>query len=126
MILVHVCSCLLLYTEQPIEFITKLKSQEVAEDESVTFKCELSKPAKTVTWLKNGKIVESNEDHDITNVDTQCTLTISKAQVDDSGEYSVKVGDKESTAKLVVKGEQIFDSMLSLSGDIQSLFLHCL
>ena len=58
--------------------------------------------------MKNGEEIESNENYEITNVDTQCTLTLPKATVDDFGEYTVKVGEKKSTAKLEVKGEQMF------------------
>ncbi len=91
-------------TELLPEIITDIASQEVVEEETATFACELSKPAKSVEWLKSGKKLAQSEKFEMSSDGTQCKLVISQTVLKDSGQYTIKVGKQEKTAKLTVKG----------------------
>ncbi len=75
------------------------------------FECELSKPVKKVSWLRNGKAVTPDSRVKVTSDGTKHSLTFTQAKVEDSAKYSVKVGDLESTAKLSVEGGWLSSSV---------------
>ena len=93
-----------------------MEPQKVSEGESATFTCELSKPAKSVVWKKNGKKIENDENFEITSSGAKYTLSLLKTSVDDSGEYTMSIGDKQNSAQLVVNGkhEALCQTQLSL------------
>lgn len=68
-------------------------------------------PETTVTWYKNGKIIEPSTDYLINydRITGVCTLEISESFPQDSGQYtcvaSNTAGKESSTAWLVVKGK---------------------
>ena len=94
-----------IYTEVSAEFTAVMEPQKVSEGESATFTCELSKPAKSVVWKKNGKKIENDENFEITSSGAKYTLSLLKTSVHDSGEYTMSIGDKQTSAKLVVNGK---------------------
>ncbi len=67
----------------------------------------MSKPDQKVKWLKNGKEVKPDKKRGIVvKVDgTKHILTIPKALLDDTAEYTVKCGDQETKGKLTVEGK---------------------
>ena len=72
----------------------------------MTLECELSKPEQKVKWFKNGKEIKPDQKRGIIlNVDgTKHSLTIPKALVDDTAEYSVKCGDQGTKGQLTIEG----------------------
>jgi hypothetical protein len=77
----------------------------VMEKQSITLECEVSKPNKQATWLKNGKPLESS-DRIVSRVEgTKHYLTINNSVLDDEDKYTIKVDEAESTGKLTVEGQ---------------------
>ncbi len=95
-----------LFSETKITFTSPLKDQTVPEEQSVTLECELSKPDQKVQWLKNGKEIKPDRKRGILpKVEgTKHILTIPKALLDDTAEYTVKLKDQETKGKLTVEG----------------------
>ena len=85
-------------------FTQPLHDQSVPESASVSLTCALSKPNAQVTWLRDGQEIIPDENHEVEADGVFHTLTLPKAAVDDSAEYSVKVGDQETKATLAVEG----------------------
>ncbi len=85
-----------------------LKDVTVKEEETVTLRCELSKPNQKVKWFKNGKEIKPDKKRGIEpKVDvTKHILTIPKSILDDTAEYSVKIGDQETKGKVTVEGKK--------------------
>ena len=110
-----------IYTEVSAEFTAVMKPQKVSEGDSASFTCELSKPVKSVVWKRNGKKIENDENLEITSSGTKYTLSLLKTSVDDSGEYTMSIGEKQASAKLVVSGKhEVF-----VSGTIESTVPIC-
>ena len=82
-----------------------MEPQNVSEGDSASFTCELSKPAKSVLWMKDGKKIENDENFEITSSGAKYTLSLLKTSVDDSGDYTMSIGEKQTSAKLVVNGK---------------------
>ncbi len=86
-------------------FTVPLQDTSITEEDSVILTCELSKPDQKPAWLKNGKEIQPDDRVDISVDGTVHKLTIPKSAVDDSAEYTVKLGDLTTAAKLAVNGE---------------------
>lgn len=86
----------------PITFKTKLKNQQVEEENSLTLTCELSKPGLSVEWKKGEEILKSNFKYQVKNRESIKELIIKRAQLDDSGLYSCTYGDLKTTADITI------------------------
>ncbi|KAL7396811.1 hypothetical protein ABVT39_012149 [Epinephelus coioides] len=86
----------------PITFKTKLRNQQVEEENSVTLNCELSKPGLPVEWRKGQELLKSNFKYQIKNRNSSMELTIKNAQLEDSGLYSCIYGDTKTTANITI------------------------
>ena len=74
-------------------------------EETLTLSCELSKPGQEVTWLKNNTPLSlSDERFEIVNKDCSYQLHIGKVTPEDEGDYQLRIGDLECTAKVTVMG----------------------
>ena len=87
-------------------FTAPLKGITITEDESVTLECELSKPDQKVKWFKNGKEIKPDKKRGILSKTDgrKHSLIIPKTEMGDAAEYSVKCGEEETEAKLIVEG----------------------
>ena len=96
--------------EAPVTFTTPLKDTKAPEKESVVLECEVSKLDVKPKWFKDGKEIKPDKNKGIiTKTDgRKLSLTIPSAVVDDSGQYSVEVGDKKIDCKLTVEGLLFF------------------
>ncbi|KAM7012432.1 obscurin [Tautogolabrus adspersus] len=86
----------------PITFKTKLKNQQVEEENSVTMSCELSKPGLSVEWRKGQEPLKNNFKYQIKNRNCIMELTIKNSQLEDSGLYSCNYGDVKTTANITI------------------------
>ncbi|XP_040040446.2 obscurin isoform X3 [Gasterosteus aculeatus] len=86
----------------PITFKTKLRNQQVEEENGVTMTCELSKPGLAAEWRKGQELLKSNFKYQIKNRNSSMELTIKNAQLEDSGLYSCVYGDVKTTANITV------------------------
>ena len=92
--------------ESGVAFVMPIEQQETYENEEVTFVCKLSKP-NPVTWYKDDQEVKPGDDAFIMASDgDKYTLTIPSPTLGDAAEYTVKCGDMESSAKLIVYGKK--------------------
>ena len=74
------------------------------EKQPITLECEVSKPNKTATWLKEGKPIEASDRVEIGVDGTRHFLTIKSSTLDDEAKYTIKIDEKQSTGKLTVEG----------------------
>ncbi|XP_026160421.1 obscurin isoform X2 [Mastacembelus armatus] len=86
----------------PITFKTKLKNQQVEEENSVTLSCELSKPGLAVEWKKEEELLKNNFKYQIKARNSIMELTIKNIQLEDSGLYSCNYGDVKTAANITV------------------------
>lgn len=95
----------ILLAAPPITFKTKLRNQQVEEENGVTMTCELSKPGLAAEWRKGQELLKSNFKYQIKNRNSSMELTIKNAQLEDSGLYSCVYGDVKTTANITVTRE---------------------
>ncbi|XP_039666658.1 obscurin isoform X11 [Perca fluviatilis] len=86
----------------PITFKTKLRNQQVEEENSVMLNCELSKPGLAVEWRKGQELLKNNFKYQIKNRNSSMELTIKNTQLEDSGLYSCIYGDIKTTANITI------------------------
>lgn len=101
-----------LTVEEPmVSFITKLPKITLSTlNADVQLKVELSNPNVEVTWLKNGRTVETNDKFELNAKGPVRTLIIHSVDDDDISEYSCTAQNVKTTTKLKVEG-----SIISLS-----------
>ncbi|XP_055077076.1 obscurin [Periophthalmus magnuspinnatus] len=89
-------------TSPPVTFKTRLKNQQVEEENNLTLSCELSKPGLNVEWRKGEEILKSNFKYQIKNRESIKELIIKNAQLDDTGLYSCTYGDVKTIANITI------------------------
>lgn len=109
----QICKCQVKVIELPPEIVKPLEDVTVTEDETATFTIELDKEDALVKWFKDGKELPLNDRIQSSIDGKRQTITIKKAKPSDMGEYSVKVGEQTSKAKLTVE-EPLVDFVLRL------------
>jgi hypothetical protein len=93
--------------EMPVSIVRGLSNVKCMEKEEAKFSCKLNKEVKPedVKWFKDD--VELTDDMDGITFESdgvKQNLIIDKAKLDDSGTFTIKVKDANSSAKLKVKG----------------------
>ncbi|XP_070410268.1 obscurin isoform X2 [Nothobranchius furzeri] len=86
----------------PVTFRTKLRNQQVEEENSLQLSCELSKPGLAAEWRKGKELLKNDFKYQIRNRNSIMELTIKNAQLEDSGLYSCTYGDAKTTASVTV------------------------
>lgn len=94
-----------LFSELPLKVTRPLLDAQITEKDSVTLTCEVSKPNVKAKWKKDGVEIEPSEHYDISTKDNVHTLKINNAVIEDGAVYTCQVEDKETAAKIVVKGK---------------------
>lgn len=102
-----------LRAEAPLEFTIPLRQITCMEGETVEMVCEVSEDNQPATWLINGKEISPSDDISIKVDGKRHVLTIHHARPDDQAVYTVKIGDKESSADLTVKGKPVTVAMVT-------------
>lgn len=96
----------IIHAAPPITFKTKLKNQQVEEENSVTLSCELSKPGLEVEWRRGQELLKNNFKYQIKSRSGVMELTIKNTQLADSGLYSCSYRDVKTSANVNVTGEE--------------------
>ncbi|KAM4548970.1 obscurin isoform 2-T2 [Odontesthes bonariensis] len=86
----------------PVMFKTKLRNQQVEEENNVSLSCELSKPGLPVEWRKGKEFLKNDFKYQIKNRNSTMELTIKNTQLEDSGLYSCIYGDVKTTANVTI------------------------
>ncbi|XP_067369922.1 obscurin [Channa argus] len=86
----------------PITFKTKLRNQQVEEENNLRLSCELSKPGLPVEWRKGEELLKNNFKYQIKNRNSMMELTIKNTQLEDSGLYSCNYDDVKTTANVTI------------------------
>ena len=89
--------------ESPVTFVNTLKDTKTFEEFTVTLECEVSEPNRTVIWFKDGEEIKDDKRRKSTSDGSVHALTIRKTEGKDAGEYTAKIGEKVTKAKLVVE-----------------------
>merc|ERR1712096_189673 len=106
---------------EKVEITKKLHgSRRVVQSKDFEMTTETSKSSVTGRWMHNGTEVKSSQRTTITQRGAQHSLKVSGAKLSDAGEYTFKVGSKQTTAEVVVeevKVTRVFTEMKVHSGD---------
>ena len=94
--------CLSFLPEPEVEISIPLENKKCLENDSVSFCVTLSKDTDAVKWLKDGQDITGKFDVKIEG--KKHILTIPSASLEDAGEVTFTVGDKQTTSYLVVEG----------------------
>uniref|UniRef100_A0A4W2EW34 non-specific serine/threonine protein kinase n=2 Tax=Bos indicus x Bos taurus TaxID=30522 RepID=A0A4W2EW34_BOBOX len=86
----------------PAEFIGRLRSKEVTEGTTATFRCELSKEAP-VEWKKGPETLRAGDRVSLRQDGAVCELEIRELTAEDAGEYSCVCGQEKTSATLTVR-----------------------
>ena len=95
-------------TALPVEFLTELKPLKVAEKQTAEFVCEISDENAEVTWMRDGQPIEESDKFLIVKRGLERRLSVTNADVPDGATYSCMVGDRRTSADLLVDGECIY------------------
>ena len=93
-----------MFLERPLEIVQPLINQEVAESQTITLECEVSKHGVKANWTKNGKEVVPGGRTEIRVDGTKHVLTITGADLSDQAQYKVAFADISSAAEVTVAG----------------------
>ncbi|KAI1293738.1 Titin [Halotydeus destructor] len=85
---------------RPPMFTAKVQPAIIQAGEAAIFTCKFSGvPVPSVTWYRENFVLKDSRDIKIVTTNDSTTLTIVKAQVEDSGIFSVKAENKGGAAK---------------------------
>jgi hypothetical protein len=91
--------------EVPVEFQAELSEVHTEEHKMAFFKCEVNKDDLSVMWLKDQAPLTASNKHIMEQEGRAHTLIIKDVDKSDVAEYSVVVGDRQSSARLHLDGE---------------------
>ncbi|XP_038134422.1 immunoglobulin-like and fibronectin type III domain-containing protein 1 [Cyprinodon tularosa] len=90
-----------------VDFVAKIKSTKVTQNEDAIFQCVLSTPLNKITWSKEDASLEDGGKYEITVSEDKLThtLRIKDCQMADKGEYYAIAGITSSSASLSVQAD---------------------
>ncbi|KAM7409839.1 hypothetical protein PAMA_001372 [Pampus argenteus] len=99
----QITSATIKITGLPVTFKQKLRNVLIEEGNTVTFRCELSKPGHSVEWRKSGdELIRNGEKYHVRQRDMLIELRIIDVTPEDSDIYTCICGNIETTATLTV------------------------
>ena len=93
-----------IFPEVPVSVVTPLDDKVAITEETITFKCKLSKSGQPVKWLKDGKELKPNDKCQMSEDGQMYQLQVTDCNKNDAGKYSLVCGDEKTSASLEVKG----------------------
>ncbi|XP_029562286.1 obscurin isoform X3 [Salmo trutta] len=112
----------------PISFTQQLKNVQAEEGNSLTLRCELSKPGVPVEWRKGGELLKNGVKFQIRKRETISELQIWKAVPEDSGVYSCECADQKTTATVKISALPVTFKQKLRNVHVEegnNLVLHC-
>ncbi|XP_053118296.1 obscurin isoform X21 [Hemicordylus capensis] len=112
----------------PVLFKQEMRSQEVTEGDTVTLRCELTKPDALVEWSKEHEVLRESDKCFLRQEGPLVELVISDVDLNDAGEYICTCGGQQTTATLTVQAlPPQFKMELKDVGAMESgtVTLHC-
>ncbi|XP_026114227.1 obscurin isoform X14 [Carassius auratus] len=112
----------------PVVFKRELQNQEIQEGDSVTLRCELSKPGVSVVWKKGTQVISSGGKYIIKQINSTVELKITDVKPEDAGAYVCDCGDSITTANVKVNAlpatfTQELKNQTAIEGE--SIIFHC-
>ncbi|XP_016146835.1 obscurin-like isoform X2 [Sinocyclocheilus grahami] len=98
----NICTANIKVNALPVVFKRELQKQEIQEGDSVTLRCELSKPEVPVVWRKGTQVIHSGGNYLIKQVGSTVALKITDVKPEDAGDYVCDCGDSMTTANVKV------------------------
>jgi hypothetical protein len=96
---------LILLAEKPLKITKPLNDKyNCMEGDTLTLICEVNKPGVIAMWLKDGEQITVTDGYEITVDGCRHILTIPDATLDDEAEYTVMIGNEESTGLVLIEG----------------------
>ncbi|XP_052383019.1 obscurin isoform X37 [Oncorhynchus keta] len=87
---------------RPVTFIEELRNVQVEEGNTVTLRCELSKPGLSVEWRRGTALLQNGEKYQMKQKDATLELVIRKTLPEDSGVYSCVLEDQQTFATIII------------------------
>ncbi|XP_072297835.1 obscurin isoform X15 [Eucyclogobius newberryi] len=100
-------SAKLIVTEPPVMISKPIMDVSAAEQEKVTFECEVSRTTADIKWLKDEKEIKSGKDVSIHSLGKKHSLVINKCTFEHAGAYICRTPDDNTSAKLQVHAREI-------------------
>ena len=114
------------FAEIPVEFTVPLQDTTVKEHASVTLECQVSKSDAKVIWLQHGVELQPGPKYDTIDDGVVHKLVIHDVTPEDVTDYTVRVGERTSTATVSVEGGLCFLLIFRNSPNIVSSLVICL
>lgn len=82
----------------------QLINQEAIEGNSVTLRCELSKPAPSVEWRRAGQLLKNGDKYQMRKKDLQLEMKVTDLSLNDAGDYTCTCVEQMTKATVIVNG----------------------
>ncbi|XP_043082207.1 obscurin isoform X24 [Puntigrus tetrazona] len=92
---------------QPAYFRKELDNQNAIEGDSITLRCELSKPVKSVEWRKGGVVLQPSKKFEMKKEGCVLELHVHDLEPEDNGYYTCDAGDQLTTASVTVQEAEV-------------------
>ncbi|XP_073720216.1 obscurin isoform X23 [Misgurnus anguillicaudatus] len=93
--------------EQPAFFRKELENQKATEGDSISLRCELSKPGKKVEWRKSGVVLYPSRKYEMIQEGCVLELHVHDLDPEDNGYYTCDAGDQLTTASVTVQETEV-------------------
>lgn len=80
---------------------------DCVEGETVVLECEVNKPGIVAMWLKDGEQIMPTDEYEIQVDGCKHTLKIPEASLDHEAEYTIMIGNQDSSTVLYVEGKLV-------------------
>ncbi|XP_021099880.1 obscurin-like protein 1 isoform X3 [Heterocephalus glaber] len=91
----------------PVKLVSELIPLTVHEGDDATFRCEVSPPDASVTWLRNGAVVTPGPQLEMAQNGSSRTLTVRRCQLEDAGTVTAQAGGTATSARLHVRETEL-------------------
>lgn len=107
------------FAEVPITIVKPLQDTTALENTRVLLDCTVSNPRCSIRWYKGCNVILPSEHFEICSEGCYRKLVIQEVTLEDTGMYSVQVGENTSSARLTVEGETKSMAYLHTHGEVE-------